>query len=104
MEKEGISLCVCRDLYFQVNCVSVVLEDKCTLYLAAAIYFLSLAHVEETSMCLSWELSFLRDLWHGPMCPRSPTVIIVFPFSCNVQHFFHVTFLGVFFLLFSLLV
>lgn len=43
IEKEGISLCMCCDLYFEVNCISVMLEDKCALYLAAVIYYFSLS-------------------------------------------------------------
>lgn len=43
IEKEGISLCMCHDLYFEVNCISVVLEDKCVLYSAAVIYYFSLS-------------------------------------------------------------
>lgn len=56
----GISVCMHYDLYFKVNRISLVLEDKCALSSAGVICCFSLAHAEEMSACSSWELSFLK--------------------------------------------
>lgn len=94
---EGISVCMHCDSYFKVNCVSLILEDKCAVSLAGVICYFSLSSSCRRDVSAP-QLGALC-LWHSPV-----SVITAFPFSCTILLFLRVTFLGVFLLLFSLLV
>lgn len=103
VEEEGISVCMHYDLYFKANRTSLILEDKCAVSPAGVIYCFSLSSsCRRDVLVAQLGAVFSQGVCGTDLCV--PTVISAFPFSSTILPFLRVTFLGVFLLLFSLLV